>query len=89
MIAAQQYLEWRDNPTLPTPPLLSTIIGITDPTNNDTDNDQMIDGYEYWFTEWDLDGNQWYMNPLTAADVYFDSDNDSWDCNGDGIIDEN
>ena len=89
MIAAQQFLDWRSNPSLPSPPLLSTIIGITDPTNNDTDNDQMIDGYEYWFTEWDLDGNQWEMNPLTADDVDFDSDNDSWDCNGDGEIDEN
>ena len=89
MIAAQQFLDWRSNPALPSPPLLSTIIGITDPTNNDTDNDQMIDGYEYWFTEWDLDGNQWEMNPLSAADVDFDSDNDSWDCNGDGQIDEN
>ena len=56
----QQYLDWRSNPNIPPPPpLLSTIIGITDPTNNDTDSDQMIDGYEYWFTEWDLDGNQW------------------------------
>ena len=33
--------------------------------------------------------NQWEMNPLSAADVDFDSDNDSWDCNGDGEIDEN
>ena len=89
MIAAQQYLDWRSNPNIPPPPLLMTIIGITDPTNNDSDSDQMIDGYEYWFTEWDLDGNQWEMNPLSAADVDFDSDNDSWDCNGDGEIDEN
>ena len=89
MIAAQQYLDWRSNPNIPPPPLLTTIIGITDPTNNDSDSDQMIDGYEYWFTEWDLDGNQWEMNPLSAADVDFDSDNDSWDCNGDGEIDEN
>jgi hypothetical protein len=89
MIAAEQYLDWRSSPEVPPPPLLSTIIGITDPTNNDSDNDQMIDGYEYWFTEWDLDGNQWEMNPLTSADVDFDSDNDSWDCNGDGEIDDN
>ena len=89
MIASQQYLDWRSNPAIPPPPLLSTIIGITDPTNNDSDSDQMIDGYEYWFTEWNLEGNHWEMNPLTAADVDFDSDNDSWDCNGDGEIDEN
>ncbi|MDP6899235.1 MAG: hypothetical protein QGF94_00150 [Candidatus Thalassarchaeaceae archaeon] len=89
MVAGMQFSEWIVNTSLPAPPLLSALIGITDPTDNDTDNDEMIDGYEYWFTEWDLDGNQWEMNPLTAEDVDFDSDNDSWDCNGDGNIDEN
>ena len=29
-------------------------MGITDPTIADTDDDGMIDGYEYWFTSWDL-----------------------------------
>ena len=87
LIALAQYAEWQS--TGIAPPLLQTIIGITDPTNNDTDDDGMIDGYEYWFTEWDLDGNYWQMNPLSDADVDHDSDDDSWDCNGDGEIDEN
>ena len=77
MIASQQYLDWRSNPAIPPPPLLSTIIGITDPTNNDSDSDQMIDGYEYWFTDWDQDGKQWEMHPLTAADVDVDLDLES------------
>ncbi|MDP6905789.1 MAG: hypothetical protein QF440_00030, partial [Candidatus Thalassarchaeaceae archaeon] len=89
MIAGQQFSAWILDPAVPAPPLLSALLGISDPTDNDTDNDQMIDGYEYWFTEWDLDGNQWEMNPLSAEDVGYDSDEDSWDCNGDGTIDSN
>ena len=46
----------------------------------------MSDGYEYWFTEWDLEDNIWTMNPLTDTDVHEDSDEDSFDCNGDGYI---
>ena len=87
LIALQQFSLWQQ--TGIAMPLLQTIIGITDPTNNDTDADGMIDGYEYWFTEWDLDGNRWQMNPLTDEDVGIDSDNDSWDCNRDGQIDDN
>ncbi len=83
-LALQQHIEWVN--TGSAGPLLSTLIGITDPTNNDTDDDGMIDGYEYWFTEWDLDGNRWSMNPLTQSDIDADSDDDSYDCDGDGII---
>ena len=93
-IATAQFDDWRfqineTNPNPPAKPLLSSLLGITDPTWADTDDDEMIDGYEYWFTEWDLEAGLWKMNPLSAADVDIDSDNDSWDCNQDGIIDEN
>ncbi len=83
-IALQQHWEWEQ--TGIAAPFFSTLIGITDPTNNDTDDDGMSDGYEYWFTEWDLDGNRWSMNPLTITDVFADSDDDSYDCNQDGQI---
>ena len=83
-LALEQHSEWVV--TGVPGPLLSTLIGITDPTNNDTDDDGMIDGYEYWFTEWDLDDNRWSMNPLTQSDIDADSDDDSFDCNEDGII---
>ena len=83
-LALEQHSEWVS--TGVKRPLLATLIGITDPTNNDTDDDGMIDGYEYWFTEWDLDGNRWSMNPLTQSDIDADSDDDSYDCNEDGII---
>ena len=39
-------------------------IRITDPKDPDTDRDGMVDGYEYWFSEWDLEENKWTMNPL-------------------------
>ena len=52
----------------------------------DTDRDGMSDGYEYWFTEWNLESNKWTINPLTNSDANFDSDGDSYDCNGDGQI---
>ena len=61
-------------------------MGITDPTLSDTDNDGMIDGFEYWFTSWDLENNRWSMNPLIDSDQWLDSDQDSVDCNRDGNI---
>ncbi len=65
---------------------ISIIMGITDPTNPDTDDDGMYDGFEYWFAEWDLEGNLWSINPLIDGDVLLDTDNDSFDCDGDGNI---
>ena len=65
---------------------ISVLQGMTDPTSSDTDGDGMYDGFEYWFTSWDLDENRWSMNPLIDGDVYLDSDDDSYDCNGDGDI---
>ena len=59
---------------------------MTDPTNPDTDDDGMYDGFEYWFTSWDLNENRWGLNPLIETDVNLDSDGDSYDCN-DGTID--
>jgi hypothetical protein len=66
--------------------LLASIIGITDPKEADTDRDGMSDGYEYWFTDWDLESNRWTMNPLTDTDAGYDSDEDSYDCDEDGEI---
>ena len=83
-LGMEQYLEWKSG--LPAKPMLQAIFGITDPKDQDTDRDGMSDGYEYWFSEWDLEENQWTMNPLTDSDVDFDSDDDSFDCNGDGEI---
>ena len=37
----------------------------------------MIDGFEYWFTSWDLENNRWSMNPLIDSDQWLDSDQDS------------
>ncbi|MDP6870321.1 MAG: hypothetical protein QGI21_06080 [Candidatus Poseidoniaceae archaeon] len=65
---------------------IETMMGITDPTMSDTDDDGMIDGYEYWFTSWDLDNNRWSMNPLIDSDQWLDSDGDSYDCNRDGNV---
>ena len=68
---------------------ISFLMGLSDPTNSDTDDDGMHDGFEYWFTSWNLEENRWGMNPLIDSDVNLDSDGDSWDCNGDGNIDIN
>ena len=65
---------------------ISVIMGITDPTNPDTDGDGMSDGFEYWFAEWNLEENLWGINPLIDGDVDLDSDGDSFDCDGDGVI---
>ncbi len=83
-IALNQYNDWRNGN--PAGPLIEAIIGITDPQQKDTDRDGMSDGYEYWFTEWNLESNKWTINPLTNSDANFDSDGDSYDCNGDGQI---
>ena len=83
-LAMEQYLEWKSGS--PPKPMLESIFGITDPNDLDTDRDGMSDGYEYWFSEWDLEENSWTMNPLSDTDVDVDSDGDSFDCNGDGEI---
>ena len=62
------------------------LMGITDTTLPDTDGDGMYDGFEYWFAQWDLEENRWSINPLIDSDVFLDSDNDSFDCDGDGNI---
>ena len=68
---------------------LEVVMGMTDPTISDTDGDGMYDGFEYWFSSWDLEENRWSMNPLIDGDVNLDTDGDSFDCNGDGEIDVN
>jgi len=83
-LAMEQFDVWKEGG--PAKPMLASILGITDPKDADTDRDGMSDGYEYWFTEWDLEGNHWTMNPLTDTDTDFDSDEDSYDCDGDGEI---
>ena len=83
-LVKEDWQDWLagDPPSL----IINTLRMITDPTHNDTDRDEMLDGYEYWFTQWDLEENRWSMNPLIANDVYLDLDDDSYDCNGDGQI---
>ncbi|MBT60593.1 MAG: hypothetical protein CMA63_03440 [Euryarchaeota archaeon] len=71
---------------VPPNPILSMLLGMTDPTNPDTDDDGMYDGFEYWFTVWDLEENRWSMNPLIDSDVNLDTDGDSFDCDGDGNL---
>jgi hypothetical protein len=83
-LALQQFQEWQGGSTAK--PLLQALFGISDPTSDDTDRDGMSDGYEYWFTEWNLENNRWEMNLLTDTDISVDSDDDSYDCNNDGII---
>ena len=51
-LGMEQYLEWKSG--LPAKPMLQAIFGITDPKDPDTDRDGMSDGYEYWFSEWEL-----------------------------------
>jgi hypothetical protein len=84
LIALEQFQDWQEGK--PAKPLLQALLGVSDPTSDDTDRDGMSDGYEYWFTEWNLESNQWEMNPLTDTDIHVDSDGDSFDCNDDGII---
>ena len=83
-LAMQQYQEWLSGE--PAGPLLTYLLGISDPNDEDTDRDGMSDGYEYWFTEWNLEDNIWEMNPLTGTDVSRDTDDDSFDCDGNGFI---
>ena len=79
-----QFQEWQST-GIPTN-FISTLMSITDPTIADTDDDGMIDGFEYWFTSWDLENNRWSMNPLIDSDQWLDSDSDSVDCDRDGNI---
>ena len=83
-LAIDQFQDWQNGGT--PQPVVSALLGALDPNSDDTDRDGMSDGYEYWFTEWNLEENGWEMNPLTDSDVHVDSDGDSFDCNGDGYI---
>ena len=80
----EQFQEWQSTGIASN--FISTLMGITDPTIADTDDDGMIDGFEYWFTTWDLENNRWSMNPLIDSDQFLDSDQDSVDCDRDGNI---
>ena len=83
-LAIAQFQSWQDGSA--PQPVVSALLGASDPNSDDTDRDGMSDGYEYWFTEWDLEENKWEMNLLTDSDIHVDSDDDSFDCNGDGQI---
>ena len=83
-LAIDQFQDWQDGGA--PQPVVSALLGASDPNSEDTDRDGMSDGYEYWFTAWHLEQNGWEMNPLTDSDVHVDSDGDSFDCNGDGYI---
>ncbi len=83
-LAMDQFIDWESGNS--PKPLIESMFGMTDPNSVDTDRDGMSDGYEYWFTTWNLEENSWSMNPLSDHDVNIDSDLDSYDCNGDGEI---
>ncbi|MBR84639.1 MAG: hypothetical protein CMA85_01675 [Euryarchaeota archaeon] len=83
-LAIDQFQDWQDGGAAQ--PVVAALLGALDPNEEDTDRDGMSDGYEYWFTEWNLEDNSWEMNPLTDSDIHADSDGDSFDCNGDGYI---
>ncbi len=78
------YVDWANG--LPPTPFLEVLLAVSDPGNEDTDLDNMSDGFEYWFTEWDLNGNRWTLNPLANDDAQLDADGDSYDCDRDGEI---
>jgi len=46
LIALEQFQDWQDGK--PAKPLLQALLGVSDPTSDDTDRDGMSDGYEYW-----------------------------------------
>ena len=81
------YVDWANG--LPPTPFLEVLLAVSDPGNEDTDLDNMSDGFEYWFTEWDLNGNRWTLNPLANDDAQLDADGDSYDCDRDGEIEAN
>ena len=79
---------WIDNDEEST--LMTFLKGITDPTVQDSDEDGMSDGYEYWFTQYKNIDGRWSMNPLFNDSLApYDSDSDSFDCDGDGEISDN
>ena len=85
-----QVSEWLGDQQNVTPSIfLQSLMAITDPTSDDTDGDNMSDGFEYWFTEWNLNQNRWEMNPLLTGDQDRDSDGDTYDCDQNGIITSN
>lgn len=64
----------------------------TDPTNPDTDGDSMPDGWEAHHTKlvFNNETNQWEynLNPLDPTDGDKDSDEDGWDVNRNGILED-
>ena len=61
---------------------------ITDPTNWDTDNDSMSDGWEAIFSKWDDNLKIFMPNPTNGTDANVDPDNDSFDSNSNGTIEK-
>ena len=50
--------------------------GSSDPLDSDTDDDGMPDGWEIWFSRWDVLEDEWTLNPLQPSDRWNDADQD-------------
>ena len=50
--------------------------GAADPLDSDSDEDGMPDGWEIWFSRWDILQDEWTLNPLQPADRWQDADDD-------------
>ena len=59
-----------------------TLFGITDPTNSDSDQDGIDDGWEFCYAVYGLPDpttqNHWSTNPVNPFDVNYDPDSDGW-----------
>ena len=51
--------------------------GYVDGDNSDSDDDGMPDGWEIWFSRWDVLQDEWTLNPLQPADRWQDADDES------------
>ena len=59
-----------------------TLFGISDPTNSDSDQDGIDDGWEFCYAVYGLPDpttqNHWSTNPVNPFDVNYDPDSDGW-----------
>ena len=59
-----------------------SLIGISDPTDSDSDGDGMPDGWEYCYSVYSeilpVNSLRWSLKPLNPLDVDYDPDADGW-----------
>ena len=59
-----------------------TLFGISDPTNSDSDQDGIDDGWEFCYAVYGLPDptteSHWSTNPVNPFDVNYDPDSDGW-----------